>query len=151
MAMDNSDSGFSQKQTDIISDMLSDTFSGTTKRKEKDERADNYVYTLAKNFFKNCNNKKSISCSLDNVVQYKLDNNLIKDSEFKEIVNISPAGDCDKNSIITTKRISLEQLKNLGVSADVLKSLGNPSTPATFSFEIIKNENEYILILTHCI
>jgi hypothetical protein len=141
----NSNLEFSKKQNDIISDMLSDTFLSTTKKKEKDERADNYVYNLAKKFFENCNNKKLIPCNWYNVVQYKLDNNLINDSEFKEVVDTSPAGNCDKNSIATTKHISLEQLKKLKGSSDVLKSLDNPSKSATFSFEIIKDENQYIL------
>lgn len=141
----NSDFEFSKKQIDIISDMISDRVWGTTKTKEKNELADNYVYNLAKDFFENCNNKENVPSNLPNVVSYKLDNNRIDDSTFEKIVDCAPAGNCDKNSIITYNRVSLDKLKKLKDYKNILKLLGDSSTSTAFSFEIIKNENEYIL------
>lgn len=81
---------------------------------------------------------------------YKLDDNLINDADFEEMVENSPAGDPKTSSIINNRPVNLEQLKKINVNSDVLedlRGLDSHSKSEVFFLEIIKHENKYILTI----
>ncbi|MBU7540654.1 hypothetical protein LL936_11445, partial [Levilactobacillus brevis] len=130
---------FSDNELHIISEI-----------QEKVARSNAYIYDVTKVFFETGNKKEKIPYYFSNVAAYKLDDNLINDADFEEMVENSPAGDPKTSSIINNRPVNLEQLKKINVNSDVLedlRGLDSHSKSEVFFLEIIKHENKYILTI----
>lgn len=139
MNTNKSDYDFSDNELNIISEI-----------QEKIARSNAYIFDVTKNFFETGNKKEKIPYYFSNEAAYKLDDNLINDADFEEMVENSPAGDPKTGSIINNRPVNLEQLKKINVNSDVLedlRGLNSHSKSEVFFLAIIKHENKYILTI----
>lgn len=144
MTAKKSDYILTPKQRDFVTALMSNSY------KEKMKQSNDYIYDLAKAFFKIDNNKEKIPSYFSNVAAYKLDDTLINNAEFEQMVKDSFAGNPKTSEIINSHPVNLEQLKKINVGSDVLedlKALNGHSKSDVFFLAIIKNENEYILTI----